>query len=194
MILILTKGKWTGLWMFLQVSCVLNTLSIESYCSGVKPGKVFRGEIHSEIGNSQVVPVAHKPLSSLFWDGARILLVSLWGLKIAFSVSHVQGIDGYCKVSVSVDISSWHFLKTSSSPLVTLIEKKTQHFEKEDHYLVIFALISEIDVIYFSLLTRIQALLQQRVKHANTVADIYLFAAEFLRISSETDLVQVLFC
>ncbi|XP_078346247.1 zinc finger ZZ-type and EF-hand domain-containing protein 1-like isoform X2 [Oculina patagonica] len=37
---------------------------------------------------------------------------------------------------------------------------------------------------------RIQALLQQRVKHANTVADIYLFAAEFLRISSETDLVQ----
>ncbi|XP_020615974.1 zinc finger ZZ-type and EF-hand domain-containing protein 1-like isoform X2 [Orbicella faveolata] len=37
---------------------------------------------------------------------------------------------------------------------------------------------------------RIQALLQQRVKHANAVADIYLFAAEFLRISSETDLVQ----
>lgn len=37
---------------------------------------------------------------------------------------------------------------------------------------------------------RIQALLQQRVKHANTVADIYLFAADFLRISSETDLVQ----
>ncbi|XP_068674922.1 zinc finger ZZ-type and EF-hand domain-containing protein 1-like [Montipora foliosa] len=37
---------------------------------------------------------------------------------------------------------------------------------------------------------RIQALLQQRVKHANTVADVYLFAADFLRISSETDLVQ----
>ncbi|XP_027043421.1 zinc finger ZZ-type and EF-hand domain-containing protein 1-like isoform X1 [Pocillopora damicornis] len=37
---------------------------------------------------------------------------------------------------------------------------------------------------------RIQALLQQRVKHANNVADIYLFAADFLRISSETDLVQ----
>lgn len=37
---------------------------------------------------------------------------------------------------------------------------------------------------------RVQALLQQRVKHANTVSDIYLFAAEFLRISSETDLVQ----
>ncbi|XP_073246845.1 zinc finger ZZ-type and EF-hand domain-containing protein 1-like isoform X1 [Porites lutea] len=37
---------------------------------------------------------------------------------------------------------------------------------------------------------RTQALLKQRVEHANTVADIYLFAAEFLRISSETDLVQ----
>ncbi|XP_022784131.1 zinc finger ZZ-type and EF-hand domain-containing protein 1-like [Stylophora pistillata] len=37
---------------------------------------------------------------------------------------------------------------------------------------------------------RIQALLEQRVKHANKVADIYLFAADFLRISSETDLVQ----
>ena len=71
--------------------------------------------------------------------------------------------------------------------------EKNQHLEKEDLYLVIFALISEMDVIYFSLLTRIQALLQQRVKHANTVADIYLFAAEFLRISSETDPVQVLF-
>ena len=38
---------------------------------------------------------------------------------------------------------------------------------------------------------RTQALLKQRVEHATTVADIYLFAAEFLRISSETDLVQV---
>ncbi|KAK3717323.1 hypothetical protein QZH41_011553, partial [Actinostola sp. cb2023] len=37
---------------------------------------------------------------------------------------------------------------------------------------------------------RICALLQQRNKHANTVSDIYLFAADFLRISSETDAVQ----
>ncbi|XP_048575305.1 zinc finger ZZ-type and EF-hand domain-containing protein 1 isoform X2 [Nematostella vectensis] len=37
---------------------------------------------------------------------------------------------------------------------------------------------------------RIRALLQQRIKHANTVADVYLFAAEFLKISSESDVVQ----
>ncbi|XP_031567894.1 zinc finger ZZ-type and EF-hand domain-containing protein 1-like [Actinia tenebrosa] len=37
---------------------------------------------------------------------------------------------------------------------------------------------------------RIRRLLQQRYKHANTVADIYLFASDFLRISSESDVVQ----
>ena len=95
------KGKWTVLLMFLQVSFVLSTFSMDSYCIGVKVNCLL--DKFSQIGKSQPVPVAYKPLRAC-----------------------CNEIYGYCKVSVSMDISSWHFLETNCqcSPLSLTKEQK----------------------------------------------------------------------
>lgn len=100
-------------------------------------------------------------------------------LQRTFSVEEIKTIDKHPAFKLIIDFVTNEAY--SHKRLVIMFYSVFFHF-------VSFAFFSLI-ILY--LYPRICDLLQQRNRHANTVADIYLFAADFLRISSETDTVQV---